>query len=628
MSKSGMNIGIDKKTWTCNMIIDKSHEKFLKAIQTEVKESSKILFATDPDREGESISYYLAKYLNIDLNNKNRIVFNEITKERILEAIENPTKININLVNAQIARRIIDRIIGFKTSLFLQQKIKSRSAGRVQSVVLNFIKNKEGEILDFKSKIFWEIKINLKNTIDTFFYLKKINSQNIEKIEQENKKNDILIDLKNSKSVKLDLIKKTTKNTKVPKPLNTSGLIRIAYNHLNFSPKKTMLIAQNLFEGIKIKNKLTALISYIRTDSYRYSDIFIKNALNEMKVNYDKKFINFNYKNISNKSNISVQDAHEAIRPTYINIKPESIKDYLSKDGFKLYNLIYYHTLATLSMSACFLNTKLEFVVKNKNNYAFANSASTITNEGYLKFTNKYNVLKQLNEVNIFESNEWKKDNNYEINKIIDIEKHTTPPKRYSFSSIIKLMEKNDIGRPSTYVPTLNKLVEHSYVYEKNKSLHPTTRGYLTSNIISEYFSQFINEEFTKLMENKLDLIAHDQLDKNSYLKEVDNNVINLLNDAIEKNKNKIIFLDSKLKCPKCKTGNLILLKKFSDFFGCSNFFNKDVTKKCDFSCPTTNFKTIILDDLKCEKCNSNMKICLSKKKFTLFIICSGFSKM
>ena len=474
----------------------KGKSKIIKELKKEVKSSDHVYLATDPDREGEAISWHLYDELKLKDKDYDRIVFNEITKNVILNSFKNARKIDENLVHSQETRRILDRIIGFRLSKLMQSKTGGKSAGRVQSVALKLIVDKEREIEKFIIEDYYEIDAHF-NEFDAKLF--SYNNKDIE-IKTEKEAKEILEKLNNS--FKIESVDKKEKKKSSPYPFTTSTLQQLASTKLNFPAKKTMSVAQKLYEGISLKNETVGLITYMRTDSIRLSDEFVADTYNYIENNYGSKYTGY-IKNKKKKEN--VQDAHEAIRPTSIKRTPESVKPYLKDDEYKLYSLIYFRTLASLMSDA---KTNATTVILDNNNYKFKATGSILTFDGYLKV---YSDYEEVSDKILPDFANYK--TNIVIATNIEYSLHQTkPPARYTEASLIKELESLGIGRPSTYATIVNVIKERDYVKVIDKKFHPTEIGILTTDKLQEFFKDIINVKYTKEMEDDLDKIADGNL--------------------------------------------------------------------------------------------------------------------
>ena len=467
--KYGLGVDIENN-FAPKYIIIKGKNKDVKALQKLVDNADKVYLATDPDREGEAISWHLFDELKIPEEKYDRVEFNEITKDVVKNAIENPRKIDMDLVHSQETRRILDRIIGFRLSKLMQSKTGGKSAGRVQSVALKIIVDREREIEAFNPEEYWTISANFGQFEAS---LEKYHGKNIE-IKNEVEANDILDSL--SKSFEIESIDETEKAKKSKEVFRTSTLQQAAYNKYNFDASKTMRIAQKLYEGIDLGSETVGLITYMRTDSVRLSPEFTNSVFGYIKGAFGPEYVGAVK---FGKKQDNIQDAHEGIRPTSINRKPEDIKEYLSPDEYKLYKLIYYRALASLMADSKYLSTTINL---DNNGYLFKANGSVMTFDGYLKvygeFEDKEDVI--LPDFKNYKSKTLVCD---EINK----EQHfTKAPARYTESSLIKELEALGIGRPSTYATIMQTIKARGYVSLVDKRFEPTKIGIETNDKIQE----------------------------------------------------------------------------------------------------------------------------------------------
>lgn len=575
--------------------------KLINELKKECK-NNRVILATDPDREGEAISWHLAEVLGLDINKVERITFNEITKTKVLEAINNPSKIDMNLVNSQEARRIVDRIIGFKLSKLLQSKVKTKSAGRVQSVALKILVDLENEIKNFIPERYYEITAHFSN-FDA--KLTKYQNQKIElKDEIETKK--IYDSLTNIFNVEDIIVKDSYREA--PKAFITSTLQQEASNKLNFNPSKTMKIAQQLYEGIKIKDEYKGLITYMRTDSQRLSNEFIYACKKHITEKYGEEYVGYYVA----KNKEGAQDAHEAIRPTYLNLDPQDIKEYLSNDEYKLYKLIYERAVASLMSKAKFENTKL---VLNNNNYQFEVNFSKKIFDGFLKLTpskeDKDTFFKNIKLNDTLESN------NIELEEL-----YTKPKSRYTQAKLISVMEELGIGRPSTYAQTIKTILDREYVVLEDKKLVPTESGILVTEQLQLFFSSVINAKFTSRLENELDLISNGEIDHIEMISTFYNAFVPLVNFANSKmTKVQPTLLED--KCPNCGSPLVERTGKFGKFIACNNYPKCKYIKK-------EEKEVKYHDNLKCELCGGNLverTATKGKNKGKKFYSCQNYPK-
>ena len=445
--KYGLGVDIDNN-FNPDYIILKGKKRDVDTLKKEASKADHVYLATDLDREGEAISWHLYKCLDLDDDKYSRIVFNEITKPAILEALKHPKKIDQDLVNSQETRRILDRIIGFRLSKLVQSKTDGTSAGRVQSVALKLIVDREKEINDFNPEEYWTITANFKDFDAELF---NYNHTDIE-VKDELQATEILNKLGNA--FKIDSIDKKSKSKKSKYPYTTSTMQQDASNKLNMNAKKTMSVAQKLYEGIELKDETTGLITYMRTDSIRLSDEFVKETYKYIETKYGHEYVGFVREQ---KKKDNVQDAHEAIRPTSIKRDPESVKPYLTSDEYKLYRMIYYRALASLMSDAKTNNTT---VILDNNNYQFKATGQIVVFDGYLKVYSEYEdtTEKSLPPFDTYKSNV------IVANGIVKEQHFTKPPARYTEAKLIKEMEELGIGRPSTYAKTMDNIKSRGYV--------------------------------------------------------------------------------------------------------------------------------------------------------------------
>ena len=554
--KYGLGVDIENG-FTPNYTNVKGKTKLIRELKKDVKDSDMIYLASDPDREGEAIAWHLKDTLGIDEEKYKRILFNEITHDKVLEAIEHPTVIDEKMVRSQETRRILDRIIGFRLSKLLQSKIGAKSAGRVQSVALKLIVDREREIEAFQKEEYWTIDakfIDPEFEADLFKYQEK----DIE-IKNEEEADLILKQLGEQFVVESITKKKQSKNSKYP--FITSTLQQEASTKLGFSAKKTMSIAQKLYEGVDLLNETVGLITYMRTDSTRLSDDYTKSAFAYIDANYGKDYIGYIKQS---KKTENVQDAHEAIRPTSVNRTPESVEEYLSKDEYKLYRLIYMRTLASLMKAATVDKTT---IILDNHDYKFKVTGQVLIFSGYLKVYSEYEssedkILPEIIEGNTYVSKEVVKEQHF-----------TKPPSRYSEAILI--------GRPSTYAKTIDTLKEINYVELIEKKFAPTEIGVETTDKLQEFFSDLINVKYTADMEDDLDKIAEGDLVWNKVLQEFydlfEPRVLNAF-DAMEKKAPQ----ETGEVCPECGNPLVIRNGRYGAFTACSNYPECKYIKKED----------------------------------------------
>ena len=464
----------------------------IKQLKEAAKKSDKVYLASDPDREGESIAWHIANTLKLDHNDKNRIEFHEITEKAIKDAVKNPRKINIDRVNSQQARRILDRLVGYEISPFLWKLISpNTSAGRVQSVALKIICELEDKIKAFIPEKYWDVKGIFDGKYNLNLY--KIDDEKIDKLKDEKLFERVKKDLKKTYKVISSKISNKTKNP--PLPLKTSTLQQLASSYLGFSASKTMMVAQKLYEGINIKGQHKGLITYMRTDSTRISDEAKKMAKDYIIKNFGKEYLGSNVVR-AKKDNKNVQDAHEGIRPTDINYTPEEIMQFLDKDQFKLYNLIWQRFL--ISQLAAMKYEQFEYILE-KDKIEYRGSINKIIFDGY------YKVFKEEEDLPVGDFPAIKEGDKFTLEKLDIKEDYTKPPARLTESSLVKTLEAEGIGRPSTYASIIETLKKREYVELQNKSFVPTEIGYEVKDQLAKYFPNIMNTKFTAKLEDELD---------------------------------------------------------------------------------------------------------------------------
>lgn len=616
LAKSGPGgLGVDvENQFKPKYTVIKGKKKVITQLKKAAKDVDEIFLATDPDREGEAISWHLYDILNLGEENGKkvyRVVFHEITKNAVVKAIENPREINYDLVRSQESRRILDRIIGFKLSKLLQSKIKSKSAGRVQSVALKLIVDREKEVQSFVSEEYYTIDAVFEKdnqSFDANLFAK--DSENI-KINSQDEASAILQSLDKDYIVSSVVKKKKSKNPK--QPFITSTLQQEASNKLNFYAKKTMSMAQKLYEGIDINGNPVGLITYMRSDSVRYSEEFISDAKTYITSTYGA---NYSATEPKFKKNKNAQDAHEAIRPTDINRTPESIKKYLTPDLYKIYKLIYLRSLASLMKPAILNQTS---VIINNNGYQFKSNGQELVFDGYLKVYKAYEDTKN----NVLPSLE--KDEMVNLVEVNANQHFTQPPSRYTEAKLIKEMEELGIGRPSTYAQTMETLKFRNYVMTQEKKFIPTEQGIITSDKLQEYFNKIINVTYTKDMEENLDDIAQGEKIWHEELKQFYDFFIPMLEYANE-NMEKIPpkYVDE--YCPNCGKQLVIRNGRYGEFVACSGYPECKYIKK-----DNEEENNLISLDIECPKCHKgNFVERITRKgkyKGKKFYACSNYPK-
>lgn len=599
--KYGLGIDIENDFKPSYEII-KGKKKDVKYLKDLIEKADHIYLATDPDREGETISWHLYDELKVPDEKYDRIVFNEITKDVVLKALKNPRRIDMNLVHSGEARRFLDRIIGFRLSKVMQSKTSGKSAGRVQSVALKLIVDREREILAFIPKEYWTIEADFK---DFKANLETYKEKDIE-IPNEKEADKILDSLTNTFTIKK--VEEKEKKRSAKEVFKTSTLQQACSNKLGFAASKTMKIAQKLYEGIELDDGFHGLITYMRTDSVRLSDEFTSASFAYINSKYGKDYVGYVKKG---KKTENVQDAHEGIRPTNINYEPDKIKKYLAPDEYKLYRIIYYRALASLMADAKFNSTT---VLLDNNDYGFKATGSVLTFDGYLKVYGDY----EDQEDTILPDFKNYKAGIILSDTITKTQHFTKPPARFTESSLIKELESLGIGRPSTYATIISTIKDRGYVTLEDKKFVPTEVGFETTDKLQEFFSSIVNVKYTANMEKDLDEIAEGNEDYKKMLKDFYDNFAPLVDNAF-KNMEKKKPEETGEKCPECGSPLVIRKGKYGQFTACSNYPTCKYIKKEN----KQTEKEIIC---KCPKCEGNI-IVRKTKKGKEFYGCDNFPK-
>lgn len=597
-------LGVDTKTFEPEYINIRGKGDLIKSLKKDAKDAKKVYLATDPDREGEAIAWHLAHILGIDPNSICRVTFNEITKGAVKEAIKKPRKIDMNLTDAQQARRVLDRIVGYKISPVLWKKVqKGLSAGRVQSVAVKLIVEREEEIEKFIPEEYWNIYASLKskkakNTFEAKFYGK--DDKKIE-LHSEKEVKDIVKKIEKAKFIVDDIKKGEKKRTPAP-PFTTSTMQQEASRKLGFALKKTMSVAQGLYEGVKVEGRGTVgLITYMRTDSTRISDDARAAAKAEIEKLYGPEY----YENRFYKTKSDAQDAHEAIRPTYIDLEPNLIKSSLTADQYKLYKLIYNRFLASQMASAVFDTVSVKI---NADEFNFKANGQTIKFKGFMTL---YVETKDNEKEEEFEKIPELKIGQELINEKIDTKQSfTEPPPRYTEASLVKALEEKGIGRPSTYSPTITTILARRYIEKSQKQLFPTELGKIVNNLLVENFPDVINVEFTAKMEGEFDEIAEGKLNWKKSIKEFYGpfeKVVEKVDKELEHVK--LEYEVSDVPCEKCGRMMVIKYGKYGKFLACPGY------PECQNAKPL--IETI---DVPCPKCGGKIQIRKTKKRRNYYI--------
>ena len=583
LPRSSLGVNVDKEFKPQYLNIA-GKEKLIKELKSAAQKSDGVILATDPDREGEAISWHLAYLLGLDVNAPNRVTFGEITKKGVERGMENPRGIDINLVNSQQARRILDRIVGYKLSPFLWKKVRrGLSAGRVQSVAVRLIVDREREIEAFVPEEYWTIEAALRaaGSQKTFTArLKSLKGSENEPIKIENKEqcDAILADLENAEFV-IDDIKRGTRKRVPEPPFITSTLQQDASRKLGFTAKRTMRAAQDLYEGIDIKGEgSTGLITYMRTDSLRISDEAVAAASKFITETYGDKYLCKTQRVYKRKGASNVQDAHEAIRPTDVNITPDSIKDSLTADQYKIYRLVWER-----------------FVASRMADQQLATVSVNIAADKYLFRASGYNVLfdgfTKIYEVSTDEKAEdapsalppLEKDTALRKKEVKGTQKFTQPPMRFTEASLIKFLEENGIGRPSTYAPIISTIIDRGYVEREQKSLKPTALGTVVTDVMIAQFPNIVDEKFSATMEKNLDKIEEGKTD---WVKTLDkfykdfSKTLKKAEESMDGQRVKVPEEETDVVCELCGRKMVIKTGRYGKFLACPGFPECRNTKK------------------------------------------------
>ena len=599
-SKLGVDIENDFEPEYINI---RGKGDLIKSLKKDAKSAKKIYLATDPDREGEAIAWHLATILNDDKDKIVRVTFNEITRGAVKKAIKEPRRININLVDAQQARRVLDRIVGYKISPLLWKKVKrGLSAGRVQSVAVKLIVDREKEIDKFIPEEYWNIFVDLEDENSKKQFEAKFYGKDGKKQEIHNKAeaDEILKNIDKAKYI-VQEVKKGEKKRNAAPPFTTSTMQQEASRKLGFTLKKTMSIAQMLYEGIKIDTRGTVgLITYMRTDSTRISEEARKAAKEYIVSTYGEEY----YENRYYKTSKDSQDAHEAIRPTYTELEPDSIKDSLTKDQYKLYKLIYNRFMAS-QMSSAIYNTMA--VTIDANSYTFKANGQSLKFKGFM-------ILYVEGEEDKEEEKGMLPDleENQEVKKLKVNPKQsfTEPPPRYTEASLVKALEEKGIGRPSTYSPTITTILERHYIEKEQRQLVPTELGKVVNKLLTDNFTDIINVEFTAKIENEFDEIAEGKEQWKKMIRQFYGPFKKEL-DKVEKNLEHVEIEEevSDIPCDKC--GRMMVYKygRYGKFLACPGY------PECKNTKPIIEYI-----DVPCPKCGGKVQVRKTKKRRTYYI--------
>jgi DNA topoisomerase-1 len=607
-SKMGVDKDNDFKPQYTDM---KGKEDVIRELKKRAKKCDKVYLATDPDREGEAISWHIAQMLKLDMNDNNRVAFNEITKTGVKNGMSNPHKIDVDLVNAQQARRILDRLVGYELSPFLWKKVKrGLSAGRVQSVAVRLVVDRENEIRAFVPKEYWSIDAKFTAPSSRKVFDAALVAVDGEKLEIANQAeaDDLLRRLEGAEYTVTSVKKRVTKKQPAP-PFITSTLQQEASRKLSFSAKRTMKAAQELYEGVDVQGVgAVGLITYMRTDSLRISDEAKKAAAEYIGTVYGSDYLPPEPRSFKTKSN--AQDAHEAIRPSTPELTPERVKSSLSADQYKLYKLIWERFIAS-QMANALLDTVSADI--EANGCTFRASGYSVKFDGfmalYVESTDSEDGAKKMLP-------DLKADDKLKLKSISGNQHFTQPPPRYTEASLIKALEENGIGRPSTYAPTITTITSRRYVEHEGKALKPTNLGEVITELMKDHFKKIVDAKFTAEMENNLDEVEHGEKNWVSTLREFYDDFSKTLKQAEEAMDGKRVKVpdeETDVVCELCGRNMVIKYSKYGKFLACPGFPECKNTKKI-----------VTETDGSCPRCGKKMLLKKSKKGRS-FYGCEGF---
>ncbi len=606
LPKSTFGIKIEDNEFKPEYRVDSSHSKIVKELKDLAKKSDRIYIATDEDREGEAIGYHIAYSIGKDPLELPRIVFHEITKKAILHSLENPRKINMNYVDAQQARRLLDRIVGYKLSPLISSKIqKGLSAGRVQSSSLKIVVDREREIMAFVPEEYHTIDALFEKEIESSIV--EFDGEKIDKLTVKNgaRAKEIVERVEGEKFSVKEIEKKERKSRTSP-PFMTSTLQQSASSMIGFSPKRTMSLAQKLYEGVNTDDGSTGVITYMRTDSLNIAKEAQDRARELIKTKYGDKYLPAKAKNYTTKSK-AAQEAHEAIRPTILEFTPEIAKRYLKDDEWKLYNLIYTRFLASQMEDAIFESQSIIF--QSKSSLFKANGRRLIFDGFYKVYGSSEEKDKLLPEI--------KDRENIELTKVTSKQNFTEPPSRYSEASLIKKLESLGIGRPSTYAPTITLLQNRDYIKIEKKQIIPEEIAFKVIGVLEKHFEEIVDSSFTASMEEILDEIAEEKKNWQEVLAEFYYPFIDKISEGKKNIESQKIVIPTGEECPKCGAELVERVGKYGKFVACSAY------PKCKYIKPDENKKEDEVSEESCSKCGKPMVI--KKGRNGEFLACSGF---
>jgi DNA topoisomerase-1 len=607
LPKSAFGIKVEDDKFTPTYRVPKENSALVKELKEKAKKADQVFIATDEDREGEAIGFHVATAIGKDPVTLPRIVFHEITKKAILHAIENPRVIDMEQVNAQQTRRLLDRIVGYKLSPLISAKIqRGLSAGRVQSSALKIVVDREREIKAFKPVEYYAISAIFDNNIET--NLTEYKNQKMDKLSVNTKElaDEIIANI-NNKNFKVEKIDKKQKTTKTPPPFMTSTLQQSASSMLGFSPKKTMTIAQSLYEGVKTDNGTSGIITYMRTDSLNIAKEAVEAVRDHIQNEFGDKYLPSKPKYYSTK-NQSAQEAHEAIRPVRVDFTPQVAQQYLKPDELRLYRLIYNRFLSSQMEDAKFDTQSI--IISNEN-------VKMKTNGRVLIFDGFYRVWGDKDKDKLLPTLQESQD--LDLTKSQAQQKFTEPPSRFSEASLIKMLEQLGIGRPSTYAPTISILQSREYVEIEKKQIVPTEIAFKIIEVLEVYFQNIVDSEFTANMEDILDQIAQNQKDWQTTLLEFYNPFMEKIEYGKKNIKSQKVAIPIDEPCPQC--GDQLVKRKgrYGEFISCNTYPKCKYTRNISKNGQQTPTQT----DIKCDKCGKEMVVKTSRRGD--FLACSGY---
>ena len=614
LPKSSFGIKVEDKIFVPEYRVSRDHAKIVKEIKTLAKKSDRVYIATDEDREGEAIGFHIATAIGEDPAEIPRIVFHEITKTAIAHSLENPRKIDLDSVNAQQARRLLDRIVGYRLSPLIASKIqKGLSAGRVQSSSLKIVVDKEREIKAFIPVEYWSLDALFEKTIESImveFEGKKIDKMTISAGDVAKNAKEII----EKESFIVGSLEKKQRKTSTNPPFMTSTIQQTASSVIGFSPRKTMMVAQTLYEGVKTDNGVTGVITYMRTDSLNVAEEAIEGAREHILSAYGDKYLPTKPKYYKSKSK-GAQEAHEAIRPTILSFTPQIAKSFLKPDELKLYTLIYNRFIASQMTDAMFESQSIIFESKSSK---FKASGRKLVFDGFYRVLGSSDKDKLLPEL--------EKGKEVELSELKANQHFTEPPSRYSEASLIKKLESLEIGRPSTYAPTISLLTSRSYIEIEKKQLIPTENAFKVIELLEKHFANIVDSSFTSGMEEDLDEIAEGKKDWQKVLWEFYDPFIKEIEDGKKNIKSQKIAIPTGEKCPKCGEELLKRKGRYGEFIACSGFPKCKYTQNVDGEGNITEKKVLpTLPDVSCPECGSG--IVERKSRRGKFYGCSAYPK-